>query len=671
MLLLIAPFMQENEAPIGPVYPYWYKPSRYPKPDLTKILMLADNDEQAHKDLLARFEEDYKRIHLKTSSVFSRDKRAKDPFVSTSLNNEVRLIANLGAGLPLIHEIQTADEELEDDAQKVEDYLDSVREDETRGYRDSTMGVLQRDEWMSALTYGRFVWRVTTNLEDEENPIRVNLLDPATVFPTNDGWRGLCRVTRKYQDRICDVIGAHDPDGYGGMRTKILDAAAASAAKTAFGPDGAAKPVPGLDDQRAVEVIEYEDPRWCALVVDRKLVKCVAHNAGHVRYVYQLVGEGAPAFTTMAFNRQDPYDRRSVKSRNGRPIADMGVSHIHYIKHTHNIIESIHTRGLMEIMKSANPPVIRFQTREAANTGLKTADTSEGAVNPAVLGEEQFQVWPTAPAPHVFGPVLTQVGRDMATGTMPLAAFGVNEKSNVSGHALENLEDQGREKMAPVTLAWEMGRGAVAEMILRQTADWGDWAGYEGNKGKIPVYRPNPAPGEIGFFEIDPPTIRRVGIRVKCSGRSIRMESMGPLFNAATQGMQLGVLTGEDVLRMRGVKDVRRYQRRWEDEKLRREALDHPKAKEYLIGRLFDKSTDPEDMAFARWWQENVTAAPPPQSPQGPPGMGGGPPQPPGGLPTNTTAGVSLPALGAPPGPGSGPRPPLSLTPGPIAGSPV
>jgi hypothetical protein len=100
--------------------------------------------------------------------------------------------------------------------------------------------------------------------------------------------------------------------------------------------------------------------------------------------------------------------------------------------------------------------------------------------------------------------------------------------------------------------------------------------------------------------------------------------------------------------------------------------LDHPKAKEYAIGKMLERSTDPEDVAFAEWWKQNVTAAPPPQQPQGPPGMGGGllPPSP-GGLPTNTTAGVSLPALGAPPGPGSGPRPPLSLMPGPVAGSPV
>jgi hypothetical protein len=140
------------------------------------------------------------------------------------------------------------------------------------------------------------------------------------------------------------------------------------------------------------------------------------------------------------------------------------------------------------------------------------------------------------------------------------------------------------------------------------------------------------------------------------------METMGPLFNAASQGIQLGVLTAEDVLRMRGVKDTRRYQRTWETEKLRREMLDHPKFKEYQIGKMLARSTDPEDVANAQWWDQNVTNAPQqPPMPGGPPGMGGGGAPP--GLPTNTTAGVSLPALGAPPGPGSGPPPLRALMP--------
>jgi hypothetical protein len=455
MLLLLAPTMRENELPPGPVYPYWYKPSQYPKPDLSMVQMLVEADELANKPLLARFEEDYRRIHLKTSSVFSRDKRAKDPFVSTTLNNEVRLIANLVGGLPLIHEIQSGKEELEDDAQKCEDYLDSVREDEIRGYRDATMGVLPRDEAMSALTYGRIVWRMCVNLKDEENPIRWDLLDPATVFPTTDGWRGLKRVTRKYQDRLCDVIGAIDPEGSIGVRTKIETAAAARGERVSYGPDGASGPVRGMDDQRSVTVKELTDRRWKAYVVDDVLVHVVAHNYGFVPYIYQLVGEGAPSFTTNGFVTNSADNARGSKSRVTRPIADMGVSHIHYIKHTHNIIEAVHTRSLMEIMKSSNPPVIRFQSKEAmATTGLKSADTSEGAVNPALLGEEQFQVWPTAPAAAHLRPRHPADWARHGDGDDAPGLLRRQRASNVSGHALENLDDQGREKMARRCWGW-------------------------------------------------------------------------------------------------------------------------------------------------------------------------------------------------------------------------
>lgn len=664
MLLMLAPFANENETDPGPVYPYWYKPSHYPKPTLAMVTMLCDQDWQDHQPLLRRFEEDYRRIHLKTSAVFSRDKRAKDPFVSTSMNNEVRLITSLVGGIPLTHEVQSGNDDLEDDAQKMEDYLDSVREDATRLYRETTLGNLQRDEAMSGATYGRFVWHVSWTSEDHENPVRYCLIDPATCFPTPDGYRGMKRLTRRYTDRLCDVLGFHDPDGDQGLREKIEQAAAANTMRISVLPDGAASPIPGLDDQRTVEVKEYWDRRWFALVVDGTLVKVVAHNYGFVPFVYQLVADGAPGFTTTGFPQKDPNDKRSVsRSLTGRPLADMGVSHIHYIKHTHNIVESVHTRGLMEIMKSANPPVVRYQTREASGGGLKPASTEEGAVNPAILGEEQIQVWPTAPAPHVFGPVLTQVSRDMATGMMPLAAFGVNEQSNVSGHALENLEDQGREKMAAIVTSLEQGYGAVAEMILRLSADWGPWMGYPGQKGQIGVYRPRPAPGEAAFFEVTPEMIRKVGIRVKCSLRHIRMETMGPLFNAASQGIQLGVLTAEEVVEMRGVRDPKRHFQRWQHEKLRREMLDHPKYKEYAIGRMLEDSPDPEDQQIAEWWAANVMNAPqqpPPGAPPGlPPGAGAGPPLP------NTTAGISLPGLGAPPGPGSGPPPSLALGPGP------
>lgn len=665
MLLLMAPFLDENEPPPGPVWPGWYSPRDYPKPDLTKIVMLAEADYQAMQPLLERFYTDYRRIHLKSSARFSRDARAKDPFVSTTGNSEVNLIVSLVGGIKPVTQMMNTKDELKEDAQKCEDYADKVWDDAQHDYREATMGVMARDEAMSCATYGRVWWRATVNLEEPENPINVDLLDPATVFPTFDGPRGLARVTRKYRDRLCDVIGLHDPDNARGVREKIERAALANSQRYAIGIDGSAGPVKGLEDHRSVEVIEYWDRRWYAVVVNNVLIKIVAHNYSFVPFVGQLVPSGAPAFTVAG---NDYADARGIVRRHNevRPIADIGVSHLHYMKHTLNIIESVHTRGLMEILKSSNQPVILYQTREAATGATRQADTSEGAVNPAILGEEQYQVWPTEPKPHVFGPVLNQVARDLALGTMPLSSYGVNEQSNVSGHALENLEEAGRDKIAPIMMALELGRAAVTEMILRESADWLDFAGYEGNKGAVPVYRQKAAPGEAASFEMTPQTIRRVGTRCKVSMRHVRMETLGPLFNAGAQGLDAGFITAEEILELRGISDPVRYTHRWENEKLRREALDHPKFKEYMIYQMFLDSPNPVDQQYAQWWDENVLNAPVAPPPGPPPGA------PPGVLPPTSTNGIDLAALGLQGAPTGGPQGPvgprgIGLPPSPAA----
>lgn len=675
MLLMMAPFIGENEPSVGPVWPTWYSPSDYPKPTYTRIIMLAEADQQANGPLLRRYYSDYRRIHLKDSARFVRDARARDPFISTSANSEVSLIANLVGGIVPTIKMLNQREELAEEAQDVEDYLLKVWDDAIWDYREATMGVMRRDEAMGGLTYGRFWWRCIFNLEEPENPVQIDLLDPATVFPTFDGARGLARVTRKYRDRLCDVIAMHDPTGDKGVRAKIEAAAMANQQKYALAPDGAAGPVIGLEDHRSVEVTEYWDRRWYGVVCNNVLIKIVAHNYSFVPFVGQLVPLGAPAFTVMG---NDYVDARGIVRRfnETRPLADVGVSHIHYLKHTLNIIESVHTRGLMGIMKASNPPIVRYQSREAAIQGLMSADTSEGAVNPALLGEEQLQVWPTDPAPNVFGPVLNQVARDLALGTMPLSSYGVNEQSNVSGHALENLEDAGRDKIAPLVMALEMGRAAVSVMALRETADWGDFAGHDGNKGALPVYRANPAPGEDAFFEITPQKIRRVGFRCVVSMRHVRMETLGPLFNAASQGLEAGFINVREVLELRGIPDPRRYTEEWENEKLRREAMDHPKFKEYRILKMFQASPDPQDKAFAEWWDANVLSAPqqPPEGQMGPPG---GPGQPIGPMSPSTTNGIDLAALQLGPGAGSGPpgpvgpRPPtpLALPPSAAAGA--
>lgn len=586
-------------------YPSWFDEEaaakQKPKPDEVKAEAKRIWDD--FSSLRARFRDTVDFISpTRPGYVFSDADQyeAENRYHDSTPEAEIELAtANLAGIDPALMPTARTNDEFVTTADKA-DYLYACFDDAERIHAATGHGDFKTEAVRTALVYGRLAALViySTDVEYDEMPVITRLIDPASCAPVYDQ-HGMVKMVRSYSTTVADAISAFNADD------KV-------AGRIRNPKDGQAK-----EDHHACDVLEYWDRWWRLVWVDGHLVHGpLEHRLGYPPFAYQVGALGMPSYlydlhgaSVFYANQRNAWmvgeGRGWSSSRNPVANPNRGLSHIDIMKYPIKLREAIQARTITAFRREVDPPMVIEQDIIAADKGVPEIDRGPNARNPIEMGHENINILPVAPNAASLGPMLTQVNEALGRVTFSAAAYGINTNSNVSGFAVENLAEQGRDKLLPHLVTLEAFYRQIAEMQLRMFRDWG-WVTRQGDgdRGVISVPRHRVVGDMTPIFDLTPDALHRTGTQVKVKMTSVRLSNLGNVANA------LAILNNMGLLR-----------KRW----------------------AFEILGDPNpDRAVLELEQEQAAAMPPPGA-EGPVGI----------------QGASLPGMGMPPGPGSGPRGPL------------
>lgn len=636
LLMLIA---SEMEQEYQPIYPAWYEKGkdRLKKPKAGDVMHRATATKDLYTDLLLRWKADREWLRLAVVGVFENfDKDAEKTFQDASLVLDRQLVVGTLAEAELMPKVRAPKKRFADDAEKIEGYMLCARRDmEARHYR--TFGVpLAYDESNTLTMYGHLVSRripIFDGTSHGEYPIQCDLLDPATCFPIWAGGRGLAEMHRIYRQSIGEIVGTWDREN-NKIEKKIL----AKPYRMASGAERDRTP----EDE--LEVYEFWDARWHTVVVDGEIIHEWEHKLGEVPFVYVRSPIGEPSQVT------EPGLDGTVTQRR-QELAAKGLSHIAYLKKTHEQKEAIFGAMMTELAKVRNPPRT-FEQSYNVYMDAPAVTNAEGGIGMLRAGDEREVQTPLPQGFQLAGPVLTAVQEAQARGMMPREAFGIGG-SQASGTGNEGLIESGRDKVQPWQATLELYHTMCLDMDLRHIRNWGHLMGADGERGQL-SYASEDAENEDTYVTITPQMLRQATYKTDVKLTSFRLQHDMMKSQYVQMRKSMGLMLDSDALEMFGVHDPEKYLREIEIQEFK-------KTDAYRQGKLLEwmqqEGETPQSMNIARRFIMQAA-----MQGGGQPGMqgGGGPqgPTPPGmaqamGAPTGRQGGAPPGAMG-PQGPGAG-----------------
>jgi hypothetical protein len=643
-------------------YPRWYK--KPDKPEINNLWGKAQQMKQRFRLLHDRIHDDMLWLRLAQVGMFEEDVQAMrdglyiDKFQSTALVDEWNLVCAFLAGLQWKLEAKMVAPDLQTEAQRIKDTVAYLRQQEILRHAEAGQGNLAMDEARMLTAYGMIVNRTVIDLEDPDFPFDSILVDPSTVFPEWNGKRGLFRVWRVYKTTWSRVLG-----DYGEPSKKEL-----KKIRNLVGEN--------IDDETEIEIVEYWDTWYRAVLASEAVIlPLTEHKYGYVPFTIQYGPLGEPMGVL------SPTDG-ARRTRSGEWVADEGslkddlpfkaLSYIGHMKHSHKQYEAIMARMLTGFKKAINPPLLRERDEMAADQPMPEMDTGPGAINETMLGHERVSPIPTQAGPIEVSAVMEAMSMDRMTGRAPLAMYGLNDRSNVSGTALQALNDAGMDKVGPWVAALEQYHTRRFNQWLISWRNFGHLAKYAGDSPSpfmIPVAAPKA--GMSAAFELTPEVVDAIGPRMSVSLTRVRKQEWLPMLNAAKMAYDIGVMTKRQIADEIGALNYEEIVEEVIEDKMLDAALQHPKFAEMfgipqaMVAEMKEAENNPRIAerykAMLDAWMEKV-AMPSQQQAPAPGGPGGGAP---GGLPPelmallggqggppnpNTSAGVSFPQLGQGPG---------------------
>jgi hypothetical protein len=580
-----------------PIYPAGYvKP---PKPDPLKIKEQATILFHRHRHWRTMVHNVLKWVSQDLTGMFPEDEEDRslgfqEQFVSPALANDFNLlVAKLATLEPSVKQMYT-DERFKANARSVEDaavwLLDQI------GYRHAEMG--NRDWGMDMghliAAYGMVVSRQVLLPDDHEFPLDVTLIDPAQVYPVWGGRKGLRAVYRVYRDTIANIVAA-----YGDFAPTAM-----KALEKKYGAD--------ITDESELNVVEYWDTWWrCVLIDDVPVLPVVAHEYGYVPYTVQYAGMGEPLFTKL------PTDTGATKMGNDWVVSTVtrddervrkAIPAIYYHIRSHETREAVMARLLTGFKKEINPPVIRYRSNMASEKPMPTLESGPGMQNEAMLGEERIEPFPSQNNGFVTQAILGNLLQDWQTTSMPMAAFGQVDRSNVTGAALSQLSDAGMDKLVPHVKGMKLFTERMLSQCLMTIRNFGHLAAYQEMPPRplmVPAQRPKK--GESPAFALDANTIDPVGTNVRIEFRQTDPRDWVGLFNAGALGVQNGFITREQVVKMaHGEANYGRFFEEWQEEDALFKTLSHPKYNELfnipmmIMSQMREVESNPVMFTFYR-----------------------------------------------------------------------
>jgi hypothetical protein len=628
---LVRLLLEELDPDPGPKYPAWYDKNDYPKPDLADISTKADQDRQDYSLLIERMRRDRDRIRMAVVGAFRDfDPDVEVTFHDASLAIDVQLIVSILAAADLIIHKTARKAGDREKAQKIENLCYAMLEQAAEFHHQVHGTDFKADMVKTALQTGHLATRVLPIYYAEEGqiPIQIEFLDPATCFPTRDAY-GFDTVTRHYLQQVREV-------SRGFRLTKkqqrdILDTQVKS-------ERGSYRQVSASD---TVEVIEFWNRRWYALVVNNRLVvPPTEHHYGCVPFVISRSAIGDPG-NVYEQNLRTSYG--VIENSYQHDLVNKGQSHIQLLQKTHEQREAIMGIVATELKKIRNPPRT-FEQAITVHGDAPAISNAEGSISMLRMGEEVEIQRPPDARFNLMGPILASVNEAAQMGRMSPADYGLAPGSQSSGAVVEGLSESSKDKLNLWKVMIQNHTAAVLSLGLKLYRDHGRKLGPDGQRGTpISIERQHPTAGEDGYFEFDYRDLRDDSCKLHVQMTSLRMQNLGALGNAVQMWDSMGRMTDEEALTLRGVRDPEAYMRKVEIEKFR-------KTPEFQTARLI------EWMKQEGMWDELPTVLYLLSTQGGGGGPQQGPPSAPGALPGN---GGAPPTVGMPGAAGQmGGRPP-------------
>lgn len=619
-----------------PQYPDWYRKEDYPKPDPGKALEECRRLWNDYAPLRQRFDEDIRFINSTTATVFndaSNNERANAaPDISARADYEL-VVTQLSSIEPtILPEIYFTSDR--DEAANKIDFLNASFRDHERRHSMAGGPSLRTDVARIVTTYGHIAAQLMPRLSSARGqfPLCFKLIEPAQLCPVFEGERGICRIARHYRTTVREALAAYDYDGK--LRRQVMD-----------GRNRDGTFARKYNDYDEVEIDEYWDRRWRIVWLNGEVILGPVETLTWYPPFIYIVGDlGAPSVTSDIGNPPRevpgrPGEFYSGTRSSGTTRALKGLSHVHLLRHAHQLREAIMNRTLTQFRRSIDPAMVWKRSVLVQDEDIPPVDRSPNAVTPVVKDEEDIEQLPTSSGGDSLGPLMQILGDGLAKASIPLTAYGINTNSNVSGFAVESLAEAGRDKLNPHMNT--MGRfwQAVAEMELSMVGDIGYLMKQEGNdRGIFTVPRSNPGETEDPFFHLTYEDIRRTSPNVRVKMTNLSLHMMGPLANAIAIRRNMNLITERQALELFGDPNPERT-----IQELRLEqARNDPRLIEADLIRYLVQQGDLATAQYIIQRQQQQAQQPPPGSPRpaGPVGI----------------QGASLPAFGQGPGPGTGPQ---------------
>lgn len=630
----------QAEQMMQPVYPKWYDPKHYPKPDAGATLVKARQLEAEFAPLRTRMQEEIESARLDWYGHFRDfDQDEDDPWYDTSIQGEIELLAYQIADANVSFDAPAPTVDLRDEAGKKIDFALAAMDHAARLHAETGNGTIELEKARTLLTTGRLAWHCTLNLDADEGEMPFNeyLVDPISCFPVFEGKRGMGMMVRSYQTTLGEAVASFDDDKRS-MRKKYLT----NPVKTSDGKD-----TKRLDEGTAVEVVEYWDRRWRMVFINGDLARePVEHAYGFVPFVYTISALGLPGYMRDLMDRAHSELEAVTTWSHNRDVANpyKGIGIPSLLKKPTRQREAVYARMMQAFKKSMDPPLVAELDDIVYKDGVPDISRSSGDVSPIRKDRQAIQEIPTNPNANVLIPLLQGVQDNGARLMQPPTAHGLNDKSNVSGYATQGLNEAGRIKLVPHLKTLEKFERQCMEMRFRMYRDWGYLIqqGPERPFGILTLPRHEAGPFEDQAFELTPGDLKRAGIRIEVSMSSLPMQMLGPLANAIGMYMQMGLMDEIGALKLLNTQNPYKTLERIRESQM----LADPVIQEMqTIERLRDAGlNDYADYFVARKMSEKMMDAMGPPQPD--PMMGG-----------SGAMGDSQAAMGAPPGPGSGPPP--------------
>lgn len=656
-------------APPQPIYPSWFKgpPS---KPDPTGVYEIGI---KKHEDLRLWRQAvyaDLRMLRFQDQGIFEDDKILWEAHIIDDYQSP-ELIADFMAAKSYLTEAtprivkDAIDEKLQVLARRYALAMTWLRHQEEMRWAEGNAD-LRFDEAHFYLAHGMIVKRRVIDLDDADYPFDVALIDPCQCVPEWEGKRGLRRFWRVYRSTIGQLAAAYG-DLPKSQRERLGNAIGSSSSWD--------------DDTEIPYVVEYWDRWWrCVTIASgTQVVPVTAHEYGEVPITigYGPLGDPmsavSPAETALKDKSGALY---GVDTNRNEDRVYQSVGYVRYSKEAHKVAEAVMRRMLYYLKKSADPAIIRYRTNIAASQASPEMDSTPGAVNEAIMGEERLEPFLTG-APFEVQAILAHLQQGNAKIMLPPLAHGLYNQSNLSGVQGQVMAETGVDKFL---LPWMVSYGRFIERDLARAGrfwrNWGHLAKYAGEEPR-PFMVPNPTrrrQGEAPAFELTRELIDAVGPDVRVKLGRFRKQDAVPLSQAAKILTDLGIPFAYLAEEWFDVPNYPDLQEEWREEQAMHQAYQLPEfAKTVTIPAAFaeeiaESTGDPERQQFLaamlEAWETFVLGGMAGEA--GGTGAPGGP-MPPEGMNPPAAAGTSYPQLAQGPGVGGAPvgRPGGGTTEGP------